>query len=110
MRGYEKRRLDRISRLRDRLAFLNGRLESGASRHEARDKAEASALTWALEEIERFNVVEMALHAPELHTDAAKLTAISAAVNARHEPSAADLARTKALARLYGWERLDEGD
>lgn len=99
-RSYEKRREDRIVRLQHLADFLRGRVEAGASRNEDRDKAQYSALLWAIEEIGRFDTVEAAIRDESL-SPLSKLIAIGALVNARHEPSEADILRTRQLFRGY---------
>lgn len=102
-RSYAVRREDRIGRILHLIEFIEGRLQAGCSKSPDLDKAQVSAFRWAIEEIERFDLVEAALNDPELTTAFVKLAAISAVVNSRHAPSDADLARTKQLAREYGW-------
>lgn len=97
-RPYGKRRLERITRLREQLAFLTGRIEAHASRNEGRDRAFVSALAWALEEIERFDMVERVM-ASDTFTDESRCEAIRSVCESRHKPSAADLARTPGIER-----------
>jgi hypothetical protein len=104
-RSFPKRRQDRIGRILNRIEFLEGRIREGGRRDPARDKAEVSALKWALEEIERFDLVEAALSDDTLD-EGGKLHAIAIVVNARYEPTEADIQRTKQLAEQYGWTQI----
>jgi hypothetical protein len=103
-RGFTQRRADRISRIRERVTFLDGRIAAIDGPNRDRDIAERSALLWVLEELDKLDMVEMAVRDNDgLPTPLQKLIAISSIVNARHDPTDEDIARTKALARLYGW-------
>lgn len=53
----------------------------------------------------RWRLVEEALDTPDLKTDLARLSAIGAIVQSRKPLTAADIARTQALAEQFGWAR-----
>ena len=75
-------------------------VNDGAKR--SRDQAELSALLWALEELARLDAIARVLQDDDKLPGAVqKVIAIGSILDARHEPTDADLARTPALARLY---------
>lgn len=102
MRSFNVRRDDRTIRLQQRAEFLEQRIKNAEGVAGVRglrfDKAERSALLWALEELERLDRIEEAVSTNEL-SEGDQLRLIEAIVEQRHQPSEDDLARTGGLRR-----------
>jgi len=94
-RDFERRRLERRTRLRDRAVFVQGRLQQTRTKQAARDRAELSALYWALEELDRLDEIERVAN-DMTRSEVHRLAAVLAILDARHAPTEYGLDRCAA--------------
>lgn len=95
-RDYIQRRADRLDRLRKRAAWLQRRIELAKPRELTHDIQERSALLWAVEEIERQEIIAGIVGSPDL-TSEDKILELRTLLRARLQPTPADLERTRGL-------------
>ena len=96
MRGYKERCQERLDRLRRRVHFLDNRVASRPGVESGHDKAERSAILWAIEEVERWDTMTEILLSDQSDTE--KLAAIAKLLKSRLRSIEQDVARTPALA------------
>lgn len=109
MRGYRQRCRERLERLRRRAEWLAQRIaaHSRSKGDYSYDASERSALLWAIEQIEQWDVVTDVLMSGE--SNAEKIARLESILRSRLQPSDADLARTPALARQWTQWRGEVG-